>query len=147
MVSCHHNAHPSHSAVCRKMLPLASKHNFRIISMYRRDYAPTTLLNEAELKLLSDGAKGQKQFILERGLEIAHFIEKFIAQNNIPPTQADQRTGGIAVLGWSLGCTFVNALLSNIDYLSPFTVSTLSKYLHTVIYHGEHPYNSTISLI
>lgn len=77
--------------------------------------------------------------MLERGLEIAHFLEKFIAQSNIPPTQADseQRTGGVAVIGWSLGCSVLDCLLANIDSLEFSTLDTLSKYLHTAVHHGK----------
>lgn len=96
---------------------------------------------------MGEGPEGQKQFMLERGLEIAYFIEKIIAQSNIPPTQADQRTGGVVLVGWSLGCSVADFLLSNVDSLSPSTLSTLSKYLHTVIYHGKWSEDSFSTVI
>ena len=46
-------------------------------------------------------------------------------------------TGGIALIGWSLGGIHVLALLAYLDALPGNTQSILQKYLHTILCHGE----------
>ena len=45
-------------------------------------------------------------------------------------------SGGIALIGWSLGGIHVLALLAYLDEPPEDTQSTLLKYLHTILSHG-----------
>lgn len=76
-------------------------------------------------------------FYRAQGLEIATFLVNFATERGIPLADPNGHTGGIALIGWSLGGIHATALLAYLDELPQDTRSTLQKYLHTVLFHGE----------
>ncbi|KAF8643345.1 hypothetical protein AX16_009074 [Volvariella volvacea WC 439] len=126
------------AGVYTNLLPIASDYGFRIVALNRRDYPPTTALSAAELAPLSQGVAGELAFFRERGKELGLFLDAFIQKNNIPAARSD-RTGGIVLVGWSLGCMFTHAFLANPDVFTSTILARLNKYVHTVVQHDAGP--------
>ena len=76
---------------------------------------------------------------------MATFLVNFATEQRIPMMDPDCPTasGGIALIGWSLGGIHVLALLAYLDELPEDTQSTLLKYLHTILSHGGTAFHLT----
>jgi len=130
-------------AVLEKLLPLAHAHNLRIVSVYRRGYSPSSEFREDELAGIGSQKKIEEvePFFRAQGAEIAAFLVKFATEQRIPVVDSDPdspTTGGIALIGWSLGGIHVLTLLAYLDELPEDTQSTLRKYLHTILSHDAN---------
>ena len=127
------------TAVFEKLLPLARTHNLRIVSVYRRGYPPSNGFKEDELKGLGSGKKIEdvEPFYRSQGTEIATFLVKFAVEQGIPLRHSNTPTGGIVLIGWSVGGIHVLTVLAYADELPADTRSTLQNYLHTILSHGE----------
>ncbi|KAH0830190.1 hypothetical protein J3R83DRAFT_1545 [Lanmaoa asiatica] len=123
--------------VLEKLLPFAHAHNLRIVSVYRRGYSPSSSFQDHELAGIGFGKKIEEAepFYRAQGVEIATFLVNFATEQGIPFADPNSHTGGIAVIGWSLGGIHATALLAYLDDLPEDTRSTLQKYLHTVLFH------------
>lgn len=120
--------------VFRKLFPLAAAHRLRIISLYRRDYSPTTSFRDADLAgIMSRTVEGQEGFLRSQAVDIATFLAMFAREQHIP--LADGTSGGIVLVGWSLGSSHVHAVVAHLDALPSNVLSDLEKYLHTVVCH------------
>lgn len=90
----------------------------RFVAVNRRDYPGSTPLSADEIGVLNSGTDDQKaDFLKARGVEFATFVDLFAEKNSLPPISADGSTGGFAILGWSLGCSFALASVAAIDAL------------------------------
>lgn len=81
-------------------------------------------------------------FFRAQGTEIATFLVKFATEQGIPLADSNTATGGIVLIGWSLAAIHLLALLAYANELPQDTRSTLQKYLHTILSHGNttfHP--------
>jgi hypothetical protein len=86
---------------------------------------------------LEQGSSEEKaEFWRDRGHEIALFIDAFIKENNIPPISNDGQSGGVILLGWSLGCGEANATVAHVDTLPPPLRSHLASYIRALILYG-----------
>ena len=65
------------------------------------------------------------------------FIDKFIEAFHLPPISPDGSTGGIALMGWSLGCSVALSVVSHMDTYAQSVQTRLGAYLRTLILHGE----------
>jgi len=120
--------------VFRKLFPLAAAHRLRIVSLYRRDYNPTTSFLDADLAgLVSRTVEGQESFLRTQAVDIATFLVNFARKQHIP--LAEGTSGGIALVGWSLGSLHAHAVVAHLDALPPSVLSDLEQYLHTVVCH------------
>ncbi|KAG2338427.1 hypothetical protein BDR05DRAFT_969261 [Suillus weaverae] len=120
--------------VFRKLFPLAAAHRLRIVSLYRRDYHPTTSFRDADLAgLVSRTVEGQEGFLRSQAVDIATFLVMFAREQHIP--LAEGSSGGIALVGWSLGSLHTHAVMAHLDALPSNVLSDLEKYLHTVVCH------------
>ena len=73
-----------------------------------------------------------------RGLELARFLVWVIKDQKIPPASEDGKTGGLALLGWSLGNITTMAFLGNLKSYPEDIVETLEPYLRTFLIYGAH---------
>ncbi|KAG2141235.1 hypothetical protein DEU56DRAFT_795856 [Suillus clintonianus] len=120
--------------VFRKLFPLAAAHRLRIVSLYRRDYKPTTSFRDADLAgIVSGTVEGEEGFLRSQAVDIATFLVMFAREQHIPP--AEGTSGGIALMGWSLGSLLTHAVLAYLDALPSNILSDLGKYLHTMVSH------------
>ncbi|THH21249.1 hypothetical protein EW146_g258 [Bondarzewia mesenterica] len=91
------------SGIFSKVQSLAGAAGFRIVAVNRRGYAGSTPYTAAEL------------------------------ENNIPPLSADGKSGGAALVGWSLGNILSLAAIAHVDALPQDVQSRLASKVHTVI--------------
>ncbi|KAI9570775.1 hypothetical protein HD554DRAFT_2169917 [Boletus coccyginus] len=127
-------------AVFEKLLPLAHAHNLRIVSVYRRGYPPSSGFHNDELAGIGiqKRIEDSEPFLRAQGAEIATFLVNFAAAQGIPladPEPNNLNTGGIVLIGWSLGGVHVLAVLAYLDELPEDTQLALRKYLHTILFH------------
>jgi len=102
------------------MKPFAVKHNARLVLVYRRDHPGSAPYTEVELALLRhmDGLSPQEAcspldaFMRDRALELYEFVCAWAHQVGIP--SASGPTGGIVLASWSMGASWLMALLSSI---------------------------------
>ncbi len=110
----------------------------RFVAVSRRGYPSSTPYDAAEVGGLPTASDDQKAaFLRARGAELAAFIDKFIQEANLPPVSADGSSGGIALMGWSLGCAFALSVVSHIDTYPQSVQARLGAYLRTLILHGQ----------
>lgn len=108
-----------------------------MVAINRRDYPGSSSTHASELSTLEGGSDEQKAALLrKRGVEIGTFIDRFILQNGILPISADGKTGGIVIVGWSLGVAFALAALANVDILPSDAQARFATYLRSVILEG-----------
>lgn len=121
------------------LFPYTEKFNARVIALNRRHYGGTTLLNDEELHTAnSTDDCAHQSFLARRGLEIAQFLVWLIEKNDIPMRSADGKTGGIALLGWSMGVTTVLSFFANLKSYPCEIVTKLEPYLKSLILHGMY---------
>ncbi|KAH8114769.1 Alpha/Beta hydrolase protein [Phellopilus nigrolimitatus] len=114
-----------------RLLPLAHKHDLRIIALNRRDYAGSTPFSDTELDVLNGkDVRAHRDFLRQRGLEIAHFLVWVISENNIPRISGGT-SGGLALLGWSLGNVTTLSFLTHLDSYPREIIAALEPYLKT----------------
>ncbi|GJE91915.1 alpha/beta hydrolase [Phanerochaete sordida] len=106
------------SHVFDRVMDIAPQHGVRFVAINRRDYPGSSPLSRSDLEALSsESADAKAAFLRARGVEFATFICRFAAQHNIPAASPVGKSGGFAVLGWSLGCAFAHATVSHFDTL------------------------------
>ncbi|KAH9913819.1 Alpha/Beta hydrolase protein [Epithele typhae] len=115
-----------HSEIFRPLLPLARTHNARILCVNRRGYPgarPYTPAERAPLEHppgpgapLAEVAAFRARvaaFYRERGREL-HALLLELAQGGLPKADRGRNRGGIVVLGWSFGTTWMHAMLADV---------------------------------
>jgi len=109
----------------------AHERNIRTVAVKRRGYAPTSVYTDKELE---DIAVGSRSFLDRIGLHIAEFIAYFIKQNKIPKATTKD-SGGVVVLGWSMGCASALSLFSDTvqGTFSPGLYDELKSYIRQLI--------------
>ncbi|KAI0759406.1 hypothetical protein BD413DRAFT_274853 [Trametes elegans] len=122
--------------VFEPLMSVASNAGVRFVSLNRRDYPRSTPLTPDDNRILSSGTDKEKgTFLRARGVELGRFIDRFIHQQNLPapPNGAQGIAGGVALLGWSLGATFIFSALANVDALPSQSQARLSQHLRALI--------------
>ncbi|TFK82032.1 hypothetical protein K466DRAFT_315818 [Polyporus arcularius HHB13444] len=106
----------------------------RFVAVNRRDYPGSTPLSEEDLRVLESGTDEERAtFLRTQAVQLATFLDRYIQQHNIPAISSDRKTGGILLLGWSLGCTFGLSILSNADIYPEAMRTRLALYLRSYI--------------
>ena len=110
--------------------------------MNLRDYPGSTPYSTDELAALSsDDVTQQTAATKAHGDEVAAFLEYFIKKHGIPKiADADgSRTGGLALVTWSMSNILAFSFLGNVRSLSPETSSFLEQYVRAVVLYGKTP--------
>ncbi|KAF8649634.1 hypothetical protein AX16_005722 [Volvariella volvacea WC 439] len=119
--------------IFRRIMDLAPAANLRIVAVNRRCYPGSTPYNATENDILLNGSDVQKQAFLDaQGMQLLTFIDKFTVDNQLPIT-TPARTGGIALMGWSLGNSLTLAAVANADKLPTDARNRLASRLRSVI--------------
>jgi len=119
------NGHTFH-----KLLPLGAANNVRLVILNRRDYAGSTKYTDDDLKDLN---AGDKVFMERLGLEVTHFLLWFAETHQVPKISADRKTGGFAVMGWSMGNATTMASITYSEVIGKETYSKLEPYFRRLI--------------
>jgi hypothetical protein len=107
------------------------------VSITRRGYKGSTPFSAADMNILASGADAEKiEFMKQRGLEIASFVDTFIQREGLHPISADGKKGGVALLGWSAGATFTASAIANVSALPPPVQARLASYIRAHIMQG-----------
>ena len=116
-----------------KLLPLAALDNVRLVILNRRDYKGSTKYTDEELEDLN---AGRASFMERLGLEVAYFLSWFARTYNIPHISADRTSGGLVVMGWSLGNATSIALLAYPEVIGKEAYQFLQPYFRQLILYG-----------
>lgn len=119
-------------------MSLAQKSSsLRIVAVNRRDYPGSTPLTQEDTTVLASGSDEQKAaFLKARGVEVATFVTRFVERNKLPPVSPDRKTGGFALLGWSLGNAIALSAVANVDSLPPAAQTLWASGMRSLILHG-----------
>ncbi|KAI0630814.1 Alpha/Beta hydrolase protein [Trametes polyzona] len=148
-----------HGGTFSRLFPFAAAHGVRIIALNRREYPGSTPYTAEERAMLPSVPKqpltnereihSAKQmletFMRDRALDLYRTIEDLIVQLRLPTIKTDSGTGGVVLVGWSLGATFMMALLRHITEFPVGTVN-LRDYVRRVVLSDPpscllgHPY-------
>jgi len=127
----------SHTVCCldnfHKLLPLGVAHNIRLVILNRRDYAGSTKYTDENLK---DLVAGDESFMERLALEVKHFLLWFVDTHNIPKITADRKSGGFAIMGWSMGSATAFSLIGYPDVVGNESYQRLEPYLRQLILYG-----------
>lgn len=118
------------------MFPLAAQTGLRIIAIQRREYRGSSGYTDAELDGLR---KGDPVFLDRLATLLGHLIQYLIRTHDLPEPNAERTEGGVALLGWSMGCATTITLLSDASLFSPDQYQLLRRYLIKVIFYGTVP--------
>ena len=123
--------------IFKRVQNAAIKRGVRFVALNRRNYPGSTPYSEEEINVLSNGTKEQKDaWHRDRGHEVGMFIHKLIVKENLPPISADRQTGGIILLGWSIGAGDVNNTIAHTDTLPSEIRTSLASYMRSMIIQG-----------
>ncbi|ETW81374.1 Esterase/lipase/thioesterase [Heterobasidion irregulare TC 32-1] len=104
------------SPIFNKVSALAGAAGMRFVAVNRREYKGSTPFSDAEKAVLTNGTDEQKlQWLRDRGNELA--------------------TGGVALLGWSMGVSTTIATIANVDSFAPDIQLSLGSHLRAHIMH------------
>ncbi|KAJ4471423.1 hypothetical protein J3R30DRAFT_3299672 [Lentinula aciculospora] len=95
----------------RKVHAHAHALNLRTVLIHRRDYAGSTPYSSSEIEELEQGSAA---FWERLSAQVAEFMEIFIKRERIPKLNRQKSSGGnggVAIFGWSAGCSTVLSLL------------------------------------
>ncbi|KAJ6544334.1 Alpha/Beta hydrolase protein [Mycena capillaripes] len=122
------HGHTFHSGTFQRLNPFAQPNSLRIISVNRREYPGSSPYSTEELNAFADGNDAERASLLEQqGRDLAMFLDALIEEKSLP------QTGGIALIGWSLGALFLLALIASLETLSVAAKERLSSFVHTVV--------------
>jgi hypothetical protein len=129
------------SEIFSKVIAIAPQHGIRIVAISRRDYPGSSPLGAEDIGLMLGSDEGKAEYLTKRGLEYLRFIDAFIQEQSLPAlsTSDGNRTGGVALVSWSLGNAFGNAALASVSKLEAGAQGRISKYLRSVIIDGALP--------
>ncbi len=136
------------TGIFEKLIPLAARHNARVVLVNRRDYPGSTPYTLEERAVLVNAAVESKTnplaardklhvFMAERAREVYDLLVSFVAQHKIPPAFPKENKGGIVIGGWSFGTGWMLSLLENVASFPVHKVA-LSRYVRRVIFYGAY---------
>ncbi|KAE9405642.1 hypothetical protein BT96DRAFT_789994, partial [Gymnopus androsaceus JB14] len=126
------------SGIFGRILNIGLEHKMRIVLLTRREYKGSCPYTDKELALLN---QGKKEFLEIVGNELAYFLLWFAETQQIPRASLDKKSGGIALLGWSMGNHATLSLLGQHHAVPVEKYSKLSLYLRHLIIH-DPPFTS-----
>ncbi|KAJ7683526.1 hypothetical protein B0H17DRAFT_941730 [Mycena rosella] len=122
------HGHTFHSGTFQRLNPFAEPNSLRIISLNRRCYPGSSAFSAEELTIFSEGTEAERASLLaQQGRDLALFLEGLIDELSLP------RTGGIGLIGWSMGAIFLLSLIASVETLPVATREKLSSFVHTVV--------------
>lgn len=124
------------SAIFRRMLPHASRHGIRIITMNCRDYRGSTPYTAEELaQFASPDLEVQALTVRRWGQEVALFLAYVCQTLDVPLITIDgaQKRGGLVLVTWSLSSIAAMSILGDRRTLGDDLSGVLAPYLRKVV--------------
>ena len=112
----------------------------------RRDYpgaAPYSLEERAMLFTAADEAMTDAaaacpkvvSIMKEGAIDVANLLIRFLSDNRVPLPRPQTNSGGIVLVGWSLGTAWLTALLAHAAP-SPTDTVNLTDYVRRIVFFG-----------
>ncbi|KAF8067693.1 hypothetical protein FPV67DRAFT_1416215 [Lyophyllum atratum] len=127
-----------------KMHEYAHVNDLRTVIWNRRDYPGSTKYTDAELEDLNEG---RKVFLDRLAVQVADFLKQYIEKESIPKISADHKSGGFAIMGWSMGTATAMALFSDPSLISSELYALLEPYVKDLVLYGTSSIHDQGSLI
>ena len=136
------------SANFRKLLPLASSYNARVVAANRRGYPGSAPVSADDMAFLERAAQAPEDdpviltelrgFWRARARELFEYLVALVNNQAIPATSGDDAgtKGGIVLVGWSFGSVWMTAFLAHLDEFTRKDAQ-LRKYLRRVVIYGK----------
>ncbi|KAI8989169.1 hypothetical protein BD414DRAFT_486289 [Trametes punicea] len=152
-----------HAGIFSKLFPLAQSRGIRLISLNRREYPGATPYTAEERALLPpvldkpptnegeirSASEMLETFMRQRARELYECLQALVVERSIPRIRADSSAkGGIILVGWSLGATWMTALLSHVSSF-PVNDVRLGEYIRRIVWYDPpacllgYPYPET----
>ncbi|KAF9065910.1 hypothetical protein BDP27DRAFT_1331389 [Rhodocollybia butyracea] len=126
--------------IFQKVQALMQTSGARFVAINRRDYPHSTPYSAAEISVIINGTDSERtQFSTARGVELLTFMSQFIVQKGLSPISADGLTGGIVLIGWSLGNPLPLAAVGSIDKVPSSMQKQLASYMRGLIMQEPAP--------
>jgi len=104
----------------------------RVICINRRHYPGTTSFSPAELRIIMSATDQEKAKLLDQqGKDLAALVVALIKQCGLP------QNGGVTLAGWSLGTSYMLAIVAAINHLDQDVRECLQKYVAGFLIWGE----------
>nr|GAT49514.1 predicted protein [Mycena chlorophos] len=117
-----------HAGTFQRLHPRASDAGLRVICLNRREYDDSSLYPGDELALFKTGTVEQRAMLLTaQGRDLALCIDGIIQSLALP------KAGGVALMAWSMGNTFLLSVFASLDALPKPTKERLVQWVHTAI--------------
>lgn len=120
-----------------KLLPFGAKDNIRLVIVNRREYAGSTKYTDDDLKDLNEG---KVSFMEILAAEVAHLLVWFVETHNIPKASVDHKSGGLSIMGWSMGNTTSMSVFGYPEAVGQEAYVKLEPYLRQFILYGKRRY-------
>lgn len=98
----------------QRMQAAGIKQNIRTFTINRPEYAGSTKYTDAQIQEI---VEGRKVFLDRFQLQLAHLLNLIISEAKVPQFDKSKKTGGIVIMGWSLGASFGLTLLGDPDII------------------------------
>lgn len=126
--------------VFERLLEIAPSRGVRVVAINRRPFPGSTPFTQDEVNVTITGGDEERDAQMEaRGHEIGTFIATFIQRFSLPPPSDDKKTGGVCLLGWSVGALFQLAAIATADTLPEAARSVLSSHIRSLILYEPGP--------
>ncbi|PBK63889.1 hypothetical protein ARMSODRAFT_893703 [Armillaria solidipes] len=128
--------------IFQKVLNAARSKGVRFVAIQRRPFPGSTPFTAEELNVILTGGSSEADRdaqIAARGHEIASFVDAFIQKFKLPPLSDDGKTGGVALLGWSVGGAFPVAAVASSSTLPTNVQTRLGSYVRSLIVYESAP--------
>ncbi|KAJ3928041.1 MAG: Alpha/Beta hydrolase protein [Lentinula lateritia] len=128
LVVVHGNTY--HAGTFLSLFPAASKFQFRVILVQRRLYPGSTSYTEDETSIILEGTDEERKKVLDLDGELlSQFVVNMVNEHNLDK---------VAVIGWSAGTCYLNAIIDSIRRLDQKSQEQLQKHVHALI-HWDPP--------
>jgi hypothetical protein len=108
----------------------------RLVIVNRRDYSGSSKYTDDEI---NDLLAGRKSFMERLALQVTYFLQWFIRVHNTPCISSDRKSGGLVIMGWSLGNATSLSFLGHPDVVPQESYQELVPFLKRIIIFGQTP--------
>ena len=131
----------------KRLIPLASHNDARVIAVNRLVYPGSSSHSEADVALLTRAAAAPagdvaasedlQTYWRARARDVFDYLASLILFENIPAVEGtgEDAKGGIVLAGWSFGVVWITALLAHIANFA-HSDTILSRFLRRVVLYG-----------
>ncbi|KAG6827752.1 hypothetical protein H0H92_010574 [Tricholoma furcatifolium] len=114
-----------------KLHNLAHDFNLRTVVLNRREYPGSSPYTDAEI---NDIHHGRKVALDRLAIQLGDFVRQFVEKNpGVPKIGPGRKSGGLAIMGWSMGCMTAMTLFADPRLFSEELYTLLAAYVKDLI--------------